>query len=354
MAVVGVAVGLLLGVGCAAFLTDAGRSAPPQAPPPSAAARTAVAEGEPADALAAVVSGERAAAGLSYGSRDDVGHSLDTLKVIDGPSGVYLGVYHFQDRAGVFTTAVATSTDLIRWHFRTVLGVHASQPTIGALSDASLVVVVEADDHGMAKRPSRWLRYWHYPSLDDLFHGRPDRTFDAPRTLGRLRGGAEGTPNIYASSPTELRVGFHYLARGGVDREGIGVLTDFHRWTTQPDAELDAGLIAAGALGKHGDRDCVDVGGRQLLLVEAQESLGASWQIYIYDRITHRARAVPVTTPSSSTAFANPSVTVVRGPRGRLVVTTIFLPQSGAAPTEAGELIEFRDMSADVSVRACT
>ena len=288
--------------------------------------------------------------GVRYSARDTLGHPLDTLKVIAGTHGDYLGIYHYQDEGGVFTTALATSTDLTRWTMRTVVATHASQPTLAGLSDGAYVVVAEADDQDRAVPPSRWLRFWHYPSLHALLDARADRTFDAPRTLGKPRGGAEGTPNLYASTPTQLRVGFHYLAAGGVDREAVGELRDFSQWTSRPDSELDAALSDAGADGKHGDRDCLTIAGRQLVLVEAQQDLGSDWEIYIYDRVTHVARHLPITTPQSSSAFANPSITALKGPRGRALVVTLFLPSSGAAATEAGERVQISDLAAGASV----
>jgi hypothetical protein len=48
-----------------------------------------------------------------YGTRDDRGQPMETLKIISSPSGGYLGVYHTiaGERAAV---RVATSTDLLQ------------------------------------------------------------------------------------------------------------------------------------------------------------------------------------------------------------------------------------------------
>jgi len=295
--------------------------------------------------LASIVANVHSATGSTYATKDDQGHSLDTLKVIAGPPSVYLGIYHFTDAKGVFTTAIATSTDLRRWTYKTTVAVHASQPAMTALRHGGYAVAVEADEQHQNKR-SRLLRFLHYPSYKALLQAAPDRSFDAPRTLGGAVRGAEGTPNFYGSTQFTLKVGFHYLAAGGVDREAVGILTNFSQWTTRPDGALDDALTAAGALGKHGDRDCVAFAGRQLLIVEAQRVLNGDWEVYVYDRVKHSAQYVSITTAGTTLAFANPTITFLKGPDGRpTLVVALFLPLSGAAANEAGELVSYRNLA---------
>lgn len=352
---IGCGVGLVSALG---WPSSRGRTPPPArvrraAPSPLATAVPAEAQGAPAERLASIVGQVPAATGATYSTKDDQGHSLDTLKVIAGPSGVYLGVYHFTDQSGIFTTAVATSSDLKQWTYKATLAVHASQPALTSLSDGGYAVAVESDQETQGKR-SRSLRFLHYASLEALLRAAPDQSFDAPRTLGGAQRGAEGTPNFYGSEPSALKIGFHYLAPGGVDREAVGVLTNFTGWTTRRDGELDDALTAAGALGKHGDRDCVTFADRQLVLVEAQRYLDGAWELYVYDRTAQSAQYVPVTTPGSSLSFANPSVTVVKGPDGTLsLVVGLFLPLSGAATDEAGELVSYRNLAPGTALGHC-
>jgi len=42
-------------------------------------------------------------------------------------------------------------------------------------------------------------------------------------------------------------VGFHYRLPHGIDRPGIGELTDFSSWSGHPDTVLEAALRAEGA-----------------------------------------------------------------------------------------------------------
>jgi hypothetical protein len=54
------------------------------------------------------------ATGYHYSAHDDQGSTLDTLKVIQSPSGGYLCVHHTLT-AGVFVTKLAVSSDLLHW-----------------------------------------------------------------------------------------------------------------------------------------------------------------------------------------------------------------------------------------------
>ena len=69
-----------------------------------------------------------------------------------------------------------------------------------------------------------------------------------------------------------------------------------------------------------------------------------SWRLYLHNWQTGTAAYLPVTTHGGSTAFANPTITLVTSPAGKpAVVATLFVPTEGAAPGEAGQLIYFRE-----------
>jgi acid phosphatase type 7 len=277
---------------------------------------------------------------------------MDGLKVLAGPSGGYLGVYHFPD-AHEFVTAVATSGDLRHWTYQHDLSQHASQPTISATPDGGYVVAFEADNHSLSDRPSRWLRFLHYSSLHTLLSGTADRAYDARHTLGGSVAGAEGTPSLEGVQLTGnidnsvVRVRFHFLTNG-TDREAQGTLTNFRTWTTSRDRTLDAALLRAGASGKHGGRDRLDYRGRPFLFVEGYDLHARRWHIYLYDLTTHTARALPIKTAKGSRSFANPSVTALLLPSGTpTLVVAAFLPRAGAASGEIGELVYYRALGQD-------
>lgn len=297
--------------------------------------------------LASLVSDAGGATTVRAQLHDDQGHSMDGLKVITGPQGGYLGVYHFR-QAGTFVTALATSANLVDWVLVRDLSAHASQPTIVALAGGGFLVAVEADNSGLTAHPSRWLRFLHYPGLDALTAGRSDRAFDAPDTLGSEQG-TPGIDSVTAGadlSRSTVQVTFHYMARG-TDREARGTLRGFTRWSAAPDTALDAALDRAGATGKHGDRDAITYRGRRLELVEAQDHPDGRWRVYLYDRVTRVARQVVIRTPKGSQAEANPTISDVLLPDGTAaLVMTVFIPQDGAAPGEAGELLYVRRLDA--------
>jgi hypothetical protein len=291
--------------------------------------------------LAGLVSDVRAATAFRYDARDSVGHRMDTAKVIPSPAGGYLAVYHDHEMCHL-----ATSTDLMTWTHRAVIDEPATQPTIASTGDGGLLTAAEFNDgHGGQVR----LRYW--PTLDAVLAGRPARAFLAPRTLSACN---EGTPSIRRISPgtdldsSRVELGFHYHRDCQVDRQALGTLIGFQSWTAARNPELDFAVErAAAAVGERvrgniGDRDHLHYLGRDYDLIEAQARRGdfATWRIYLHDRAAGTTERLEVTTHGASTAFANPTATMLRDPAGRdALMVTLFLPMEGAAPGEAGSLL---------------
>jgi hypothetical protein len=291
--------------------------------------------------LAALLGDVRSASAFRYDARDSVGNRMDTAKVIPGPAGGYLAVYHSGQ-----TCHLAASTDLLHWTHRAVIDHPATQPTIAATGDGGLLTAAEFNDgHGGRLRVRSW------PTLEALLTGRPAREFLAPRTLSPCN---EGTPSIRHLSldgdvdASRIELGLHYQRACQVDRQAVGTLTDFRAWTAAPNPELDAAVERAAAAagqrveGNIGDRDHLRYRGRDYDLVEAQGRRGdfASWRVYLHDRAAGTAQRLEVVTHGGSTAFANPTATMLRDPAGRqAVMVTLFVPMEGAAPGEAGSLL---------------
>jgi len=290
------------------------------------------------------------ATGHRYAAHDNQGRSMDTLKVIPRPGGGYIGVYH-NGPQGAFRVYVAVSRDLLHWTSKAQLDSNASQPTIAALSDSGyLLADEESADHATGSRPR--LRFRFYPSLAALLTGRADRTFDAPHALAPPSHGEEGTPDIRSAvlspdlSHSRITVGFHYALPHGLDRPGLGVLTNFSSWAARPDTALEAALRADGVSGKIGDRDALSFLGTPFEVIEAQVGAGPAWNVYLYNERTRRAVRLDIRTNQGSHSFGNPTITNLRTPSGATaLVVTLFLRQSLAASGESGELIYYRTYS---------
>jgi hypothetical protein len=297
--------------------------------------------------LAGLLGDVRSASAFRYDARDSIGHRMDTAKVIPSPAGGYLAVYHDGE-----SCHLATSTDLMEWTHRAVVDEPATQPTVAATGDGGLLTAAEFNDgHGGRLRLRRW------PTLDALLRGRPDREFLAPRTLSPCN---EGTPSIRRLGPGGDRVelGFHYHRDCQVDRQARGTLTGFRDWTAVTDPALDAAVERAAAAagqrigGNIGDRDHLRHLGRDYDLIEAQGRRGdfATWRVYLYDRAAGTAEQLHIVTHRGSTAFANPTATMLRDPTGRAsLMATLFLPMEGAAPGEAGSLLYLVPVDTDAS-----
>ena len=294
--------------------------------------------------LAALIEPVRSATAHRYGTRDDRGNSMDTLKVIRAGNGVYLGVYHAL-AGGAFTTMLATSGDLVTWTHAADLEANASQPTIAALPGGGFVVAFEKDAGCTGKGPGgNCLGFERYPTLARLLAGSPDAAFQAPRTLSAC---AEGTPNIYAATDAAIDVGFHYFRNCDVDRQARGTLSGFARWSASAQPALDAPFEAFGPRGNIGDRDGVLFSGALYNLHEVQFTKGdfGSWRTFLYEWPAHRASRLAIRTHGGSTAFANPTATLLTAPSGRpALLTTLFIPLQGAAKGEAGELVYYREL----------
>jgi hypothetical protein len=76
--------------------------------------------------------------GYRYTTRDHLGQSMDTLKILRRGARRYLGVYHTFS-GGRFSVHVATSRNLVSWRHRATLAVNASQPTVARRRGGYLV-----------------------------------------------------------------------------------------------------------------------------------------------------------------------------------------------------------------------
>jgi hypothetical protein len=288
-----------------------------------------------------------ASTGHRYDAKDSAGHQMDTVKIIANPEGGYLGVYHAGDEVHL-----AGSSDLLHWQFLRTLDDAATQPTITALPTGAFLTAVEFNNQsGSGGR----VRVRHYPSLTALLTGDFDRDVTVRRSLSRCH---EGTPTIASVEllpdidHSRIEIDFHYHRNCDVDRQAHGVLTDFTDFTAARNEAADERLIAAAAAAGHrvkgniGDRDSAVVDGVQYTLYEVQYRKGdfGSWRVYLEDGASGATEYLPVSTHGGSTAFANPTVTVLRAPSGRpAIAVTLFVPTEGAAPGEAGQLIFFRE-----------
>ena len=278
-----------------------------------------------------------------YGTRDNLGNPMHTLKIVQSPRGGYLGVYHTVT-ATRYVVKVATSPDLLNWHFEANLAVDASQPTIYTLKRGAALVAYET--HTGCPAAKRCLMLRHYATEPALLSGSAARTILLPRTLSSC---AEGTPNIFAatSNLATVDVGFHYFQDCNVDRQARGTLRHFDpaTWAPNPTPGIDAGILGAGASvdGMIGDRDGASYDGYYQRLVEAQIWPGdfSAWRNFLY--AGGIATQLSIRTHGGSQAFANPTFTPLPLPNGEPgVVVTQFVPSSAAAPGEAGELVYYR------------
>jgi hypothetical protein len=289
--------------------------------------------------------------GYRYAVRDGAGNSMDSLKVVKSPLGGYVGVYHTL-ASGRYAAKVATSSDLLTWHFEANLVANGSQPTIFRLAQGASLVAYES--HVNCGGPGHCLALRYYGSETALLTGAATRSLIVPRTLSTC---AEGTPNIFdaTSDLSRVDIGFHFLQACNVKRQARGTLRNFDPagWFAMATPNVDAAIFAAGASadGNIGDRDGNIYNGVYQRIYEAQLQNLASWRTFLMSggstsRLTMR-------THGGSKGFTNPTFTPLVLPSGKPgVVVTQYVTAAGAAAGEQGELVYYRDLESDPTIVA--
>jgi hypothetical protein len=271
-----------------------------------------------------------------YAATDSRGNVMGGVKIISSAdAGGFIGVYStFSNATGTFYVHLATSSDLMNWNWQRELASEASQPTIKASGDGFVVAWEQGlDNH---------LKFAYYSTWTDLLNGVASKTFDAPRQLSPSC--SEGTPNLYSASSASIDVGFHYHWNCDVDRQARGT-TNWKSWSSRPQQQLDAPILAHGVEGNIGDRDGMfNFRGYDFIIIEGQFTKGDfnSWQTFLYDPHTGTADQLSIRTAARSTAFANPTIEEVEIGGEKAVLVTLFLPHETAPGGEAGELIYYR------------
>lgn len=292
-----------------------------------------------------------------YDLRDAQGEPMDVLDPVADPAGGYLGVYHTPVSAGQsqsargYRVSLARSGDLVHWTGVRVLDpVGASMPTLWTLPGPhpGFLLAYEKNQLG-----ADFIRVRFYRSLAGLLAGRWSNSTDLPVRLSPL---GNGTPSFlsvdWRGGPARsvITLAFHYESRSaagdpGPDREAVGVLTGFRRWSARPDPQIDQVLSAAGLTGNHGDLRQFRFEGQLWRVYEAQARSGdfSSWHVVLLG-VSH-----PSVTPlrlrlargQAETSFGNPVVRVLPAPggRGQVLVATVFVFGSGQAARSAGELL---------------
>jgi hypothetical protein len=282
-----------------------------------------------------------------YGVADDLGREMHCAKIVEDPNAPaasrYLAVYHSTLVDGRFHCALATSADLLAWHYVRDFGPGSSQPTLAVVPDGGGYLVAWEQD------PNSHIALRYFPDRDTLLNGPPLRSFHARRrTLSRC---AEGTPNVYSVllnpdiDHSVITLGGHYWWKCDVDRQLMATLTNFKRWHVVRRPELDDALLAFGIGGNIGGRDPITFLGLSLGVIEAQNIKGdfGSWRTYVYDYAAQKAELAAIRTDGGSQAFANPHVTALTAPDGRrAIAVSLFVPSDGAARGEGGQLIYYR------------
>jgi hypothetical protein len=294
---------------------------------------------------------------VSFDTADDLGNPMGVLDPLADPAGGYLGVYHTAvgptDDALAYRVLLGRSTDLIHWHRLAVLDPDgASMPTLRAIpGEPGFLLAYEKAGSPQADHVIR-LRY--YATRDDLLLARYRAQRDLPLRFSPFN---NGTPSIlsvrWGGTPGRslIQLGFHYETshRGaaGPDREAVGTLRGFRRWSARPDAGTDAALERLGLGGNHGDWRQFSFQSARWRLYEAQTSFNdfSSWHVLLTGSGSGSLYRLTLKSGSAvlASSLGNPVAQQLPGPagQGQVLVVTMFV-FAASVPERAGELVYYQ------------
>lgn len=271
-----------------------------------------------------------------YSVHDDAGNSMDCLKVIEYQNDTFIGVYHTYKNE-TFVVNLATSTNLLDWHFERELGSKDSQPDIYKTSDNNYVIAWEQIPTGFSLFTVGYIRVLYYENYADLLMDRRAKDKSIPNRFSIC---AEGTPNIYYADRQTVRMGFHYWNNCDIDRQGAGTLTNFSNWSSVKESLIDKALLSYGPRGNIGDRDDFSYKGVSFLLIEAQDVKNdfSTWKSYIYHPDSGKALPLNLTTHTGPSSAGNGTVSMLKLNGQNIVLVTQFLFRD----TQGGCLIYYK------------
>lgn len=225
---------------------------------------------------------------------DQLGHQLTALSVVSDPEGDgWLGVYHWPTGKGPadFAVGLATSKDLLHWENVAELDADGgNMPVLRRTPGGGFLLAYEDYVRVEKGNAISRIRVRAYADRARLLQNTWSAQRELPATLSQNN---EGTPSIeqveWNGSPeaSTITLRFHFNAgASGVDRQGVGTLRGFRRWSTEPDRALDETLTDAGFPASHGRRSTFQAGGRPWMLIEAQLRPGdfSTWRLVLLDR----------------------------------------------------------------------
>jgi hypothetical protein len=295
-----------------------------------------------------------------YDATDSLGRPLGLLNPIPSPDGGYLGVYQIESGGTAlanYDVVLGQSQDLLHWSPVAVLDTGASSPTLRPIPGGAGYLL--AEEKYSAAHPFDQIRLRYFRTTADLYADRDSGQIVLPRQFSPY---ADGTPSFLSIawhgrlSRSVIELGFHYLPfannpdHQGPDREAIGVLTGFRKWSARRDWATDGLLDQAGLTGKHGDRRQFSFDGQRWRVYEGQTSYAldgfANWSIALYSVTARRMYPLTIDTRTGAfaTSFGGPTVQVEPAPGaiGSVLVVTMYVFPT--TPGEGGELVYYQPL----------
>ena len=323
------------------------------------------------DAIVRYLSKPRSATAARYDLKDSAGNPMHSPSIIElaGQPYRYAAVYHSPVKAGPAATRfrinLATSNDLMTWTYVGMVADDADMPRLVQVPGSQWIVLAYEQwrGPGPASAAPCQLGFRLFYTADDLLKRTTRSVWLAPP----YRTAINGTPSFYdvrlvkrgGRFGVDARYGFHFFD-GTRDVNAGGTLTGLFASTgvtatAAPAARYDRALDRLGVTGNIGQRDTLVTTTGRYNVQEGNVGQPTrsfdKWRIWLYRFAAGQTTAagdgsfVPITpkTPTGSTAFGNPAITVVDSPTGpgKAIVISYFLFAEGAKPGEAGSLLYY-------------
>eukprot|EP00605_Chrysophyceae_sp_TOSAG23-4_P001391 GSChrysophyteH1.ASY1.ANO1.1511.1 assembled CDS len=311
----------------------------------------------------------------TYSLSDDSGEQMACVHVLQASQedvwgAKYFSLYHAYV-GKEYEVRLASSNDLMTWQYRRTLLSNADMPFISRVDGSDWLLVTH--EQWMSKNsqiPSQ-LGFKLYYNESQLLEGEHFNSFVAPLTVGEV---IEGTPSIYSTSFVErdglymvdADIGFHYNNDDGIDQVASAKLNSFGPATVKPfisesnaQKNYDNLFIKNGAVGNIGQRQAGMLQGQHINVQEANigsmpPTIWEDWRIWVYNYSngegsiptgdSNEVTMLNIKTHGGSTAFGNPSWTILNCNGRDCLFVSYFLFSEGAADGEAGVCVFVKEL----------
>ena len=287
------------------------------------------------------------------------GRRKDCFKIAQFPNGSYGAISHSLDIDKRFVSSLWQSKDLKNWDYIADYEKNLVMPSMEISKDGVIFIGGEKNEGNIERSPNNsWTALAIYKDFNsllahkDLWHLKSEivEKFTHNSLLHLIlksESGNEGTLSFNSidyqdEKHWKIVIGLHYNQRNwftdrGTDMNALATFENGNLISAETNNELNNPMLNNGISGAIGQREIMEINGKKYTFVEIQSINGnlRSFRIYIFDHQNERYFRLPLKTKSGSEAFANPRITKLILPNGKIgFAITYYLFEKD--PTKSG------------------